>query len=347
MTSQNTYSRILAVTALLTAGALALTACSAAEDTADAVGETVANTAADTSSDSAATTSGEMRTLTDSEGNEVELPADPQRIVTLHFAATEALVDLGLVPVGQGGYSDGLLPADKAKDIENVPIVNDRDDMELEAIAALEPDLILVPNYVEGEELEQLRAIAPSYVYTHGGEIRSNWNGPVAQIADAVNQTDKIDELETALAQRQAEIKDTYSDVLSKHKFAVINSYNEQEVDLNSDTSMLGKILGPAGVKWSDDENAIVGDEEGGELTVSLERINDAVGEADVLFYGTDLARNPSDNWAKLTEEDLYKNLKAVQNEQVYPIGKMTVAGYTDAMFTLDVLEEALQDLQS
>ncbi|MFH0413065.1 hypothetical protein ACG98H_13570 [Corynebacterium sp. L4756] len=110
---------------------------------------------------------------------------------------------------------------------------------------------------------------------------------------------------------------------------------------------MLGKSLGPAGVRWSEDENTIVGDEEGGELTVSVEQINEAVGDADVLFYGTDLARTPTDTWENLTEEDLYKNLKAVQDEQVYPIGKMTVAGYTDAMFTLDVLEEALQDLQN
>src|SRR5690625_6653959 len=104
---------------------------------------------------------------------------------------------------------------------------------------------------------------------------------------------------------------------------------------------MLGSILGPAGVEWSQQENDIVGDEDGGELTVSLERLNEAVGDADVILYGTDLNQKPTENYENMSESDMFQSLNAVKDSKVYPIGKMTVAGYTDAMATLDMLERS------
>ena len=82
------------------------------------------------------------------------------------------------------------------------------------------------------------------------------------------------------------------------------------------------------------------------ELTVSLERLNEAVGDADVILYGTDLNQKPTENYENMSESDMFQSLNAVKDSRVYPIGKMTVAGYTDAMATLDMLEELLKDLR-
>lgn len=344
MSTPNIRSRKLMLVSLLTAGALIVTGCSSGAANDSTSSENTNST--ETADNSEATVEGETRTVTDSEGNDVEVPAEPQRIVTLHFAATEALVDLGLTPVGQGSFNDGLLPPEKAADIKDVPTVNTEDGLQLEAIAALKPDLILVPNMIEPSDVEQLREIAPSYIYTHSGEERANWSGRVAQIADATNQSAKIDELETAMEKRQEEIAETYSAQLADRRFAVLNSYSEQEVALNSDTSMLGSILGPAGVQWSQQQNDIVGDEDGGELTVSLEQLNEAVGDADVILYGTDLNQKPTEYYETMSKSDMFQNLDAVKDGEVYPIGKMTVAGYTDAMASLDMLEELLKDIK-
>src|SRR5699024_1455229 len=138
----------------------------------------------------------------------------------------------------------------------------------------------------------------------------------------------------------------TYTDELTDRHFADFNYDSEEEAALNVDTSMLGSILGPAGVQWSQQENDIVGDEDGGELTVSLERLNEAVGDADVILYGTDLNQKPTENYENMSESDMFQSLNAVKDSKVYPIGKMTVAGYTDAMATLDMLEELLKDLR-
>src|SRR5699024_353261 len=138
-----------------------------------------------------------------------------------------------------------------------------------------------------------------------------------------------------------------YSAELTDRRFAVINSYSEQELALNSDTSMWGGILVPAGVQWAEREDATVGAEGGGELTGSWERLNEAGGDADVILYGTDLNQKPTENYENMSESDMFQSLNAVKDSRVYPIGKMTVAGYTDAMATLDMLEELLKDLRA
>ncbi len=94
----------------------------------------------------------ETRTLTDGTGTEVTVPADPQRVVALHDTSlTVALLDLGIEPIASHGrVVDGGEPYIRSgklitgydfdnSDIEfvgNLPA-------DVEAIAALEPDLIL------------------------------------------------------------------------------------------------------------------------------------------------------------------------------------------------------------
>ena len=63
-------------------------------------------------------------------------------------------------------------------------------------------------------------------------------------------------------------------------------------------------------------------------------------------MYGTDLNQKPTENYENMSESDMFQSLNAVKDSRVYPIGKMTVAGYTDAMATLDMLEELLKDLR-
>lgn len=91
MINNSSRRRALKFATLLTAGALVITGCSAEDNSTTQATESSSNEAG--GEDSAA--QGDTRTVTDYEGNEVEVPSDPQRVVTLHFAATEALVDLG------------------------------------------------------------------------------------------------------------------------------------------------------------------------------------------------------------------------------------------------------------
>ena len=97
------------------------------------------------------------------EGGTLSLKETPERIVALNWAATEALLLLGVTPVGVAdleGYEywvkDPALP-------EGVQNVGTRVAPSLEAIAALKPDLI-VTSAEMAPATDLLERIAPTYV---------------------------------------------------------------------------------------------------------------------------------------------------------------------------------------
>lgn len=102
------------------------------------------------------------RTVTDATGAEVEVPAEPTKVATLHYAATQALQDLGVAPAGQGQFQENFVPADRVEELNGIPVVADQEP-DLETLAEVDPDLILVPNIYEPDMISQLAELAPVY----------------------------------------------------------------------------------------------------------------------------------------------------------------------------------------
>ncbi|WP_185020705.1 ABC transporter substrate-binding protein [Histidinibacterium lentulum] len=133
------------------------------------------------------------------------IPADPQRIVSLHDSVlTVSLLELGVMPVGSHGRltDDGVPFIRSAKTLTGVDF--DNSDIEfvgafpvdLEAIAALSPDLILTTQWQEAP-LDQLRQIAPTVQIDYSA--RGDWE-TYATVADLVGETDRIAAMETRYA---------------------------------------------------------------------------------------------------------------------------------------------------
>ncbi|MDN6258377.1 MAG: ABC transporter substrate-binding protein [Corynebacterium sp.] len=288
---------------------------------------------------------GDVRTVTDSEGNEVEVPADPQTIVTLHFAAVQALLDLGTEPAGQNGTATrSLLTEEQFERMKDVPDIGRDGQADLEAVAALEPDLILVPNMVDEEIVEKLRELAPSYIYTHAGPERADWSGRVAQIADAVNRTDRYEELEEDLRARQEDVADAYGDELADRRVAFFASYDDQEITAMGSGSMAGEIITPAGARFADGIDDATRDADGWEQEMSAENLSSVLGDADLVFYATGFDGSTTDSLDTLMESTAFRDLEASQQGEVRPLGKGTIAGFTDAFDVLDNLEDAVED---
>jgi iron complex transport system substrate-binding protein len=118
-----------------------------------------------TASDAPATTSGTSRptafpvTITDDDGQQVTLPAEPRRIVTFAPSMTETLFALGIGDriVGVSGRYDDYPPA--AKHIQEVGGAGDFGvDPNIEEVVSLQPDLFLT---ISGGDQwkQQLRAL--------------------------------------------------------------------------------------------------------------------------------------------------------------------------------------------
>jgi iron complex transport system substrate-binding protein len=113
-------------------------------------------------------------TITTALGQAV-IPEKPERVVAWGWSAQDVALDLGVVPVGMpffqyGGGEDGVLPWTEAKIAEmgaQMPVVlPNTTEPPIEAIAALEPDVIIAPySGLTQEEYDLLSNIAPVVAY--------------------------------------------------------------------------------------------------------------------------------------------------------------------------------------
>lgn len=111
-----------------------------------------------------------VRIYKDVMGREVELPSNPQRIVA-HYYASE-MVALGFPMVGTNFLNaKAVLGEEKLQGIADVS--GEGVSTNLEKVLALEPDLIIVPNFLDAVEFEELSKIAPTVVMDYSGDIFS------------------------------------------------------------------------------------------------------------------------------------------------------------------------------
>ncbi|MFT4294395.1 MAG: iron-siderophore ABC transporter substrate-binding protein [Micropruina sp.] len=192
MTLGSTAGRLARVACLISALALTAIGCSSAPAP---------------SSPAAAQT----RAVTDINGERVEVPAQPQRVVPLSEPTLDGVLALGVTPVGtvsgrgQSGVPNYL--ADVARDI---PILGGIGQPNFEAIGAAKPDLILVDGTSVNNNppvLEALRQIAP-VVNTGfaGGEWRTNFRNVAAALGREQQGEKVIADYEAKVASTRASL---------------------------------------------------------------------------------------------------------------------------------------------
>ncbi len=100
-----------------------------------------------------------------------EIPAEPQRVVTVGFNDQDFVLALGVTPVGErenlGDFDATTRPwAQELLPAEEIPTVGGQE-IDLEAVAALEPDLIVgVYSFMDETVYGQLSGIAPTLAQT-------------------------------------------------------------------------------------------------------------------------------------------------------------------------------------
>ncbi len=147
----------------------------------------------------------DTRIFIDGRGKEVEIPVQAKRIIALRGEQfTAPLIELGAPVVGSvgnivSGFNDGKPFMRGAYDLfhaefgDQINFIGTSAQVDLEKIASLSPDLILVPDFAM-ENVEQLSAIAPTVVI-------NIWSNPALEryrrIADAAGYLDDFERLES------------------------------------------------------------------------------------------------------------------------------------------------------
>lgn len=187
----------------------------------------------------------------------VTLEHKPERVVTWGWSAQDVVLDLGVVPVGMpffryGGGDDGLLPWTEAKVGEmgaQMPVIlPESADVPVEAIAALDPDVIIAPySGLTPEDYALLSQIAPVVAYPE-----KPWFATWQQVVTMTGQALGLAEEAAALVERtQAEMQaeaDRYpalkglvfANVLNRNDGTVaVRTGNDPRVRLFTDIGMV------------------------------------------------------------------------------------------------------------
>ena len=161
---------------------------------------------------SSATSDGIFPVSIDSTLGTAEIEEKPERVVTLGWGAADIAFSLGTVPVGieedtWGGDADGYQPwfRDAVEDegAELPETIAMYPELDVDAIIALEPDLVLAPQSgLEQDVFDQLSAFVPVVAYP-GEPWQTSLEDQVTIAAEALGVPEKAEPL---LAERQAAI---------------------------------------------------------------------------------------------------------------------------------------------
>jgi iron complex transport system substrate-binding protein len=266
---------------------------------------------------------------------ETQVPVQPKRVVILTNEGTEALLALGVKPVGAvKSWTGNPWYAHIQADMDGVTFVGQEGEPNLEAIASLKPDLI-IGNKLRHEKIyEQLKAIAPT-VFSE--TLRGQWKDNFKLYADAVNRKEEGDKVIADFDKRVETIRQKLGDKINT-KVSLVR-FMAGDTRIYYKDTFAGIILDQIGLKRPDSQNK----NEFAATKVSKERIPEMDG--DIIFYftyetGNGEASKLEEQW---TNDPLWKNLSAVKAGKAYRVDDAiwnTAGGVKAANLMLDDLQK-------
>lgn len=312
------------------------TATSTATATAAATETATATEAATETATPEATT----RVIEDTVG-EVEIPVSPQRIITFGPFAS-ALLALEAPVVGIAELNASTLVPEIAERYEGLTIIGQRAEIDLEAVAALDPDLIISTIPAGGAfDTSVMEEIAPVLVFAP--EDPAEWASMAERIADAVGKTDVYEAQKAAYEARAEEIATEYADVLESVTFAGAGTTTDSETwRRNFALGYMTNALVPAGARIPGEPSS---GEEAGFEDLSFERLVD-LNEVDAILIDGGTDGQPSATAQVLIDQAIWATLEPVQAGMAFPLAWSTPRDYPTAMHTLDAFEGILEQIR-
>ncbi|MFD7158778.1 ABC transporter substrate-binding protein [Kribbella sp. NPDC059898] len=262
------------------------------------------------------------RTVKDAIGS-VRLEKKPERVVVLDSGELDDVLALGITPVGMATTAgQNGVPSYLAGKAQGIKTVGGISELNLEAIAALKPDLILGSKLRAKDLYDKLSAIAPTVFSIRPG---FPWKENFLLVADAVGEETRATAI---LNGYQVRANDVKTKVEGTPTISLVR-FRPGEIRLYGNLSFIGVILKDIGLprpKLQDVQDLAV--------EVSQENIGKADG--DWIFYSSYGKPDTTDE-SKVVDGNLWKSLPAVKagksqrvDDEVWflglgPIGAMAV----------------------
>jgi iron complex transport system substrate-binding protein len=264
-----------------------------------------------------------------------EIKGTPEKVVILTNEGTEALLELGVTPAGAVQSWTGDPWYDHiSDDMKDVEVVGTESELNIEAIAKLQPDLIIGTKMRQEEQYNQLNEIAPTVM---SETLKGNWKENFELYSKALNKEEEGKEVIAQYDQRIEDLKGKLGDKLNQEISMV--RFLAGDVRIYHKDSFSGVILDQLGFARPEDQDV----DDFAENGVTKERI--PAMDGDVLFYFTYETGDGEAN--KLAEEwindPLFKNLEAAKAGNVHEVSDAiwnTAGGVVAANKMLDDIEK-------
>ncbi|NBE52364.1 ABC transporter substrate-binding protein [Streptomyces boluensis] len=236
---------------------------------------------------------------------ETELKAKPKRVVVLDVGELDNVVSLGIKPVGYAPTEgDDGIPGYLAKDAGSPKDVGTINALNLEAIAALKPDLILGSELRAAKMYPQLSKIAPTvFSIRPGFTWKENYLLNAAALDEQAEAKDRL-----AAYEKKAERLGADIEKRGEKPTVTMLRYMPGMIRLYAKASFIGTILDDVGVPRPKNQRI-----EDLATEVSPEKIDEA--DADWIFTGVYGDAEKTDR-AKAEDNPLWKKLGAVEKGQ-------------------------------
>jgi iron complex transport system substrate-binding protein len=314
---------VLSATGLTLAAALTLTACGGAGG-------------ADSAAPASETADAAFPRTVEHAMGATELPERPERVVVLDTGELDTALSLGVTPVGAvtTAVSEDFLSylADDAADVEVVGTIAEPN---LEAIAALEPDLILSNKTRHEDIYEELSQIAPTVFADRVGAV---WKENFRLDAEALGLEDEAEELleayESDAAALGEDIGDPAGTTVSTMRFV------EGAIRVYTAESFIGTVMSDIGL----DHLQLPTGEVATFAELSAEEVT--LADADMVLYSSYGSADDS-GAAGVVAGPLWPRLTAVEQERAFAVEDdvfYTGIGLRAASLQLEELRELLVD---
>lgn len=323
--------RTLTLSVLLALATVAAAACGSVEDTTD-------TTAADNTTTTEAETTGPV-TVTDARGEEITLDAPATEVVGLEWGPIEMLVSLGVMPVGVAdveGYTTWVAAAPLDETVTDVGL---RGEPSIDALVALEPELVVATTSLAPNIIEQIEEYAPVLTVRAAAAERpvDQMRDNVRLLAEAVGKAEVADSL---IADLDAAISEGASALgnaeLEGREFTMADGWvdgNNVSVRAFTGDSLVGAVGEEMGLvnAWE-----LEGDADYGLAITDVEALTN-LGDVEFIYYSNDAE---DDAYATLDGNPIWDGLAFVEAGNVHRLpdgiwmfgGPLSVQQFIEAM---------------
>ena len=256
---------------------------------------------------------GETREIKHAMGT-TPITGEPKRVVILTNEGTEALLALGVKPVGAVQSWEGEPWHDHIKaEMDGVEALGYEDQPNLEAIVNLNPDLI-IGNKVRHEKIyDQLSKIAPT-VFSE--ELSGRWKTNFALYAETLNKKAEGEKVMKEFDERVAAAKERLgSKAAMKVSIAKFSKKGVQIYQKDTFSGVLFEQLGVARPASQDVNN----------FAEFLTEEGMSAMDGDILFYWVSEAKGSTDITQmaqKWMDSPIFKSLNVTKNNQVFQVNE-------------------------